>query len=272
MTVMRRHHFENAWMGRICFALTLATGACDAEDPETFQAWREGTVAPERPTGGGGFINNGLHDPEVGGFDPDYALETSWGLKSSKLIDPDRLATARYVVECALPEGESIFKNVAGVTVELDGALGLAPEWQASVCDQDCQEWVSACVLARTNVSGEMVALWLTGDHTELGFATSPSYSHYEASFFGNLFAGPEQAYVCPASQGAGAVLSQLQGRTCSNEAGGWCGFTSYSNCQSSTRCEVAGTSQSPTLVDCRAGATPSGSPLRTISTYVGTP
>jgi hypothetical protein len=260
---MGRHHFGiagNAWMGRICFALTLATGACDAEEPETLLQWRDDTVAIERPTGGGGFINNGLHDPEVGGFE------------SSKLNDADRLATARYVVECALPEGESVVKNVNGTSVELEGALGLAPEWQDSACDQDCQEWVSACVLARTNVSGETVALWLTADHPELGVTTSPSYSHYEASFFGNLFAGPEQAYICPAGQGSGAVLSQLQGRTCSNEVGGWCGFTSYSNCQSSTRCEVAGTSWSPTLVDCRVGATPSGSPLRTISTHVGTP
>jgi hypothetical protein len=272
---MGHHDSRNAGnvsVGRICLALTLATWACDADDPETLHEWREGTVALERPTGGGGFINNGLHDPEVGGFDPDYALETNWGLKGSKLLDADRLATAHYVVECALPEGESVVKSVGGTLVELEGALGLAPEWQDSACDQDCQEWVSACLLARTNVSDEAVALWLTADHPELGVATSPSFSHYEASFFGNLFAGSGQAYVCPAGQGAGAVLAQLQGRTCSTEAGGWCGFTSYSNCHSSTRCEVMGTNSSPTLVDCRAGTTPSGSPLRTISSYVGTP
>ncbi len=272
---MERHHLRNAgiaWMGRICVALTLVAGGCDANDPETLQELRDGTLAIEQPTGGGGFINNGLHDPEVGGFDPDYALATNWGLKGSKLNDAARLATARYVVECALPEGESVVKSVSGTAVELEGALGLAPEWLDSACDQDCQEWVSACVLARTNVSGETLALWLTADHPELGIATNPSFSHYEASFFGNLFAGPEQAYVCPAGQGSGAVLSQLQGRTCSNELGGWCGFTSSSNCQSSTRCELEGTSSSPTLVDCRAGATPSGPPLRTISSYVGAP
>jgi hypothetical protein len=261
-------------MGRVCVALTLvvAMGGCDAEDPEALGEWREGTVATERPTSVGGFINNGLHDPEVGGFDPDYPLESSSGLKGSKLNDADRLATARYVVECALPEGESIVKSVSGVTMEFEGALGLAPEWQDSACDQDCQEWVSACVLARTNVSGETVSLWLTGDHPELGFTTTPTYNHYEASFFGNLFTGPDQAYVCPVGQGAGAVLSQLQGRTCSNESGGWCGFTVYSNCFSSTRCELAGTSTSPTAVGCRAGATPSGAPMNTISSYVGAP
>lgn len=279
---MGRHHqlrnagstwtgWEKRWTSWISLALTLAAGACD-DDPEALPEWREGTVAVERPTGGGGFINNGLADPEVGGFDPDYSLASNWGLRGNKLGDVDRLATARYVVECALPEGESVVKNVNGTQVELEGALGLAPEWQDAACDQECQEWVSACVLARTNVSGETVSLWLTGDHPELGFATSPSYSHYEASFFGNLFAGSEQAYVCPAGQGSGAVLSQLQGRTCSNEAGGWCGFTSYSNCQTSTRCELAGTNQTPTLVDCRAGATPSGAPLRTINSYVGAP
>jgi hypothetical protein len=272
---MSRHDFGNAGIARmswICLALTLVAGACDAEDPETFQELREGTIAVERPVGGGGFINNGLHDAEVGGFDPDYSLESNNGLKGSKLNDADRLATARYVIECALPEGESIVKNVSGVTVEFEGAMGLAPEWQDSACDQDCQEWVSACVLARTNVSGETVPLWLTGDHPELGFTTAPSYNHYEASFFGNLFAGPNQAYVCPVGQGAGAVLSQLQGRTCSNESGGWCGFTVYSSCLSSTRCELEGTLSSPTAVDCRAGATPSGTPMNTISSYVGAP
>jgi hypothetical protein len=228
----------NAWMGRVCVALTLvaAMGGCDAEDPESFQ-WREGTVAHERPTSVGGFINNGLHDPEVGGIDPDHPLTSNSGLKPSKLDDdPARLATARYVVECALPEGESVVKNVAGVVVELEGALGLAPEWQDSDCDEECQEWVSACVIARTNVSGTTVPLWLTGDHPALGFTTTPTYSTYEASFFGNLFASPNQAYVCPASEGEGAVLAQLQGRTCSNESGGWCGFTSYSNCLSDRR------------------------------------
>jgi hypothetical protein len=260
----------NAWMSPIGLVLALLAGACDAEDLEAAE-WREGTVATERPAGGGGFINNGLHDPQVGGLDPDHPLDTSDGLDGSALVDPDRLATARYVVECALPEGESVVADVGGASVEFHGALGLAPEWQDSSCDEDCQEWVSACVLARTNVSGEAVSLWLKGEHPELGFASSPAFPSYEASFFGNLFVGPEHAYVCP-GHASGPVLGQLQGRTCSNAAGGWCGFTSYSNCKSSSRCAFVGTPAAPTAIDCRAGALPSGAPLRTISTYVGAP
>ena len=235
-------------------------------------SWRETTLASGRTASGGGFINNGLHDPDVGGFDPDHSLDSTAGFDGAELDHPDRVATARYVVECALPAGESVTKLVGGSSVQFQGALGLAPEWQDEACDVDCQEWVSACVLARTNVSGQTVSLWLKGDHPELGFGSNVAYPHYEASFFGNLFAGPGQAYVCP-GQTSGSVLAKLQGRTCSNTTGGWCGFTSYSGCTTTaaTRCEVVGTSAQPTAVDCLAGATPSGEPMRTISTYVGT-
>ncbi len=261
-----RHH---VWLGAIGLAASLLGVGCDAEDPESI-GFRVDTLASGRTASGGGFINNGLHDPNVGGFDPDHSLDSNAGLDGSELDDPDRVATARYVVECALPEGESVSKNVGGQTVVFHGALGLAPEWQDDECDVECQEWVSACVLARTNVSGQTVSLWLKGDHPELGFGSNVAYPHHEASFFGNLFAGPGQAYVCP-GQASGTVIAKLQGRTCSNGPGGWCGFTSYSGCHTSTRCEIVGNAAQPTAVDCRAGATPSGAPMRTISTYVGT-
>ena len=253
-------------MSVIAVVVATLTGGCDSEDPEALDGFREGTVAIERPPGG--FINNGLHDPQVGGFDPAHALDTVDGLDGASLGDAARLATARYVVECALPRGESVTKSVGGASVQFHGALGLAPEWQDSSCDEECQEWVSACVLARTNVSGQTVSLWLKGDHPELGFASNPVYPHYEASFFGNLFAGPDQAYVCP-GETSGPVIAQLQSRTCSS--GDWCGFTSYSSCRATARCEFVGTLSSPTAIDCHAGATPSGAPMRAISTYVGT-
>src|SRR5690606_37311417 len=175
----------------LTMTLVLLVGACDEPeaDPQLELAFRSSgeSTASTRPPGGGGFINNGLHDPQIGGIDPDHALDTIEGMNGALLDDPDRVATAQYLVECALPAGASITKEVDGVPTEFEGALGLAPEWEGDACDQDCQEWVSACLLARTNVSQQEVPLRLKGDHPALGTGTSLGFPLYEASFFGNL-------------------------------------------------------------------------------------
>lgn len=216
-----------------------------------------------------GFINNGLHDPQVGGFDPSYALDTDEGLDGSRLDSPARLATAEYAIECALPLGESVTKLVEGEWVDFEGALGLAPQWQDGPCDESCQQWVSACLLARTNVSEHEVTLWLKASHPALGTQSNAAHPHYEASFFGNLFAGPDQRYMCPQPL-VGPVLAQLEGRTCSNVVGG-CELTSYSLCQLTARCDFVGL-LAPTAIDCRPGNVPGGPGMNTISTYVATP
>lgn len=261
-----------AWIGPAAIVCLTCAGACGVDDPQDGEEFGfrddEEVAAKDRPPSG--FINNGLHDPQVGGFDPAHALETVEGLDGARLDDPDRLATAEYVVECALEPEQSVTKLVDGVPVVFAGALGLAPEWQDEPCDQDCQEWVSACVLARTNVSGQTVMLRLKGEHPALGTASSPSHPHYEASFFGNLFAGPDQEHMCPGLV-VGPLLAQLGGRTCSNVLGGYCEFTTYAACDLTERCEFVGGLE-PTAIDCRAGTLPDGPPLRTISTYVATP
>ena len=252
----------------------LALGGC-AEDvtgaPE--HEFREETVAPPRPPGGTGFVNNGLHDPQVGGFDPAAPLDGT-GLDGSVLDDPDRLATAQYVVECALPEGSEVTKLVDGDLVTFEGQLGLAPEWEDDACDQDCQEWVTACVLARTNVSGQTVALQLKGDHAALDGNLDLAYPIYEASFFGNLFVSQSKQYMCPGPL-VGPLLAQLEGRTCSATLGGYCDMTEYAACTLlpllNPRCQddLLGGLLEPVLSECRPGTTPTGSGMRTISSYV---
>jgi hypothetical protein len=253
--------------------LVLCVSACtEVVEAHPEPEFRADTIAPTRPPGGGGYVSNGLHDPQVGGFDPDHALDSPLGLNGALLDDPDRLATAQYVVECALPEGTSVTKVVDGITTDLQGALGLAPEWEHDACDEDCQEWVSACILARTNVSDESVELWLKGDHPELGTGTNLAYPIYEASFFGNLFADEDAQYMCPGLL-VGPLLAQLQGRTCSATLGGYCDMVSYSSCALlpllAPRCGTEGLITSPTLTHCRAGASPQGPGFHTISSYV---
>lgn len=255
-----------------CLVMTsiLAMAACGEQAEPTFEL-RDGQAdAPKRPPGGGAFINNGLHDPQIAGIDPAHALTTLEGMDGARLDHPDRLATASYLVECALPLGVSITKEVAGVPTEMHGSLGLAPEWEDEACDEDCQEWVSACLLARTNVSGQEVQLWLKGDHPALGTGTNLSYPFYEASFFGNLFADPNAHYMC-LGRVVGPVFAQLEGRTCSNVVGGYCDITPYSLCELTQRCTFQGL-VSPTAKNCRAGSPASGPGLRTITTYVQDP
>lgn len=257
----------------ITMSLILLMGACDEhdDDPAPALSFRDGdSTAPPRPPDGGGYINNGLHDPQLGGIDPGHALDTSAGMNGDLLVDPDRLATAQYLVECALPESASVTKDVDGVVTVFEGSLGLAPEWEQEACDQDCQEWVSACLLARTNVSGQEIPLWLEGDHPALGTGTNLAYPFYEASFFGNLFADPDAQFMCLGPL-VGPVVAQLQGRTCSGLTGGYCDMTQYSLCELTQRCDFQGL-LSPFASDCRPGELASGSPLRTISTYVSDP
>lgn len=259
---------RRAW---IAIAALAGLGACSPDEGagSGALAFRDDTTAPPRPPGG--WINNGLSDPDVGGIDPAHALDTPEGLHGAALVDPDRRATAEYLVECALPEGDAVTTVIDGETVEFAGALGLAPEWLDGPCDEDCQQWVSACLLARTNVSGNAVALWLRGEHPALAQSTNPAYPFYEASFFGNLFLGDEHAHMCPGTL-VGPVLAQLDGRTCSNLVGGYCDFTTYLACGLlPKRCDFEGL-LSPVASDCKTGTIPGGAPLRTITTYVADP
>jgi hypothetical protein len=216
--------------------------------------------------GGGGLLGNGLVDPDVSGLDPAYALTSAEGLSTEALADPALRATAKYAVECALPYGTSITRVVNGKTVVFDGLVGLTPEWETGVCDQDCQEWVSACLLARTNVSGETVQISIKGDHEALNW-DAPSGAVLEGAFYGNLFVAPEDRFLCRGST-LDVVAAFREGRTCSLVSSEACEFTAYSNCSSFSRCTYDGPNNDvPT--NCKSGSLASSAPYHTIATYV---
>ena len=238
----------------------MALCACGTPDEYDDQLeFRDTFVQP----GSGGWLGNGLEDPDVSGVDPSYSLSSAEGLSSSSgwLLGSETLKTARYMVECALPANQSISKTVNGQTIVLSGLLGLAPEWKTHECDQDCQEWVSACLLARTNVSGETVQIYVAGDHEALG-STPPADTVLEAAFYGNLFEDPEGKYLCKGSA-LSVVAARRDGRTCSSGQG--CDFTSYSNCTSFSRCTMDGT----TPGNCKTGSQATSAPYHSIATYV---
>jgi hypothetical protein len=122
---------------------------------------------------------------------------TSNALTSNALQDPDAREVLKYIVSCALPATAEL------VTPEetYPGELGLAPEWgePGGHCDQNCAEWVSACVLSRVDFLGVHVEISIRGDEPAL--ATSPAeqaaYPDREATYFGNIFTAPQQRFAC---------------------------------------------------------------------------
>lgn len=237
-------------------------GLCACGVPDEFDdqlEFRTTFVQPGTTT----LIANGLEDPDVSGVDPSYSLNSPEGLSSNEgwLLGSETLNTARYMVECALPANQSVSKTVNGQTIVLSGLLGLAPEWKNHECDQDCQEWVSACLLARTNVSGETVQIWVTGDHEALDWVP-PANAVLEGGFYGNLFEDPEGKYLCKGSS-QGVIAARLDGRTCSS--GSSCDFTRYSSCTNNSRCTMDGSAPG----NCKTGSQATSAPYHTIATYV---
>lgn len=232
-----------------------------AEDELRFRD--DGGRQTRDPGDGGNWLGNGLNDPTASHVDPQFGLGTPEGLaEHPDLVDhPDYLKTAEYLVECALGPQQSLTKVVDGVTIELHGLVGLAPEWESGECDQDCQEWVTACLLARTNVSGQEVTVAIRSDHDDVGTKPTQGYPKYEASWFGNLFVEDPVMYFCEGN-GGGLIAAQRQDRTCST--GEDCGFVDLGSCYSPGRCDV----QQGTRVECMAN----GKAYHTLSTYLANP
>ncbi|MCA9706649.1 MAG: hypothetical protein KDK70_12420 [Myxococcales bacterium] len=255
----------------------LMIGACTTVDDGDYDdlqfrsdsGGRETPADPERPGGGGEWLSNGLQDPSVSGIDPAYPLTSADGVSESfgLLGDPVHRGTIEYIVECALPEGHSIIKTHDGQDYVFEGQMGLAPQWETGACDESCQQWISACILARTNVSEEEILVWVQSDHASIGFGQPEGLVH-EASWYGNLFADPPEQYFCDGTKG-GNVAAKRAGRTCSQGSGKKCGFTNTGDCDKHDRCTMAGP-DADVPVDCKAGKKKSYSaPYHTIATYL---
>jgi hypothetical protein len=265
-TGITRHR---SWRRSLVLAAIPALGTgCDASN-DAFVVDLDSIVERTSPDSGI-WINNGLSDPSVSGVDPAHPLSSPQGMSEVDGVlasEGSRLA-AIYLVECALPLGASIVKTVDGEDLVLDGRLGLAPAWEDGACDEDCQQWVSACLLARTNTNAQSIPISLRAAHPAIGFGGHPDFRIYEASFFGNLFADPEAHYMCQGSEEA-AAMAEEDGRTCSYDPES-CGFEAYDDCEEEDRCEFVVEDGDVTAVGCvPEGANTS---YHTISVYIVDP
>jgi len=128
-----------------------------------------------------------------------------------------------YIVKCALPADRSIFKHYMegeqSVEREFFGMLGVAPEWEASRCDIDCQERMTGCLLAHINTADVHEPIYLVGTNEAFPYI-GPSldlvgFPRQEAAFYGNVFLSPPEAYQC---DGAEILPNPIPGRAGSEE------------------------------------------------------
>jgi hypothetical protein len=120
---------------------------------------------------------------------------------SNSLGDPLTLQVLGYIVSCALSEKQSVNFSADGNDVELQGQIGLAKHWgrPGGHCDKSCQEWVSACVLARLDFAGQHVDISVRGanPHLKACPAEVASFAQREATYYGNVFASPQRRFAC---------------------------------------------------------------------------
>ncbi|WP_170229416.1 hypothetical protein [Polyangium fumosum] len=108
------------------------------------------------------------------------------------------------LIGCALPDGVYVYDpghveryiyfngSFFPVYKKYFGDVGLAPEWTNRKLELQEKQWVTACVLARTNRYGETIQILLEGSHpalahTEDELAEYP-YPVRESKTWGNMF------------------------------------------------------------------------------------
>lgn len=159
-----------------------------------------------------------------------------------------------YIVGCALPTGQSLTIDVAGVTYTYPGWIGLAPGWATRVPTVTERRWVTACLLARTNVNGVPVNISMRSDTSLALLATAAErtlYTQAEGAFYGDLFATVPVTYAC-----SNRGWTQLSGtfRACALSPNGSttdCDFTYTGSCASATCSDITAP-----FGGCKGGAT----------------
>ena len=171
--------------------------------------------------------NNGLNT--INGLNTSNGLNTMNGLYTSNGLNTTNglrdgvglmassagRATLSYLVKCALPAGKRITKkDQNGTTHTFNGAVGVAPAWETGACNDQCQRWISACMLAHINTAGTPLPIWVVANPAKqphIGWARSSTYPNQEGSFFGNIFTSPPRAYYCGGRNiNAAAVAGRL--------------------------------------------------------------
>ncbi|MEP7125324.1 MAG: hypothetical protein ABJE95_30615 [Byssovorax sp.] len=186
-------------------------------------------------------------------------------LTANALKDPNARELLKYVVSCALPSSDHLDLTIDGVDYVFPGQLSLAPKWglPGGSCNTTCQEWVSACVLARVDYLGKEVNIAVRGAQIGLAPAAGElaAYTYREGAYYGNIFQGTpvRDACVAPGRTGLprvcgpslnGCVVDAIGG--CSDVCLGSSGYNNFMNCADQPKLNgqfPAGTKFYPTAI-----------------------
>src|SRR4051794_14006005 len=150
-------------------------------------------------------------------------LSTTGGLSSTSgmMTTEGGRDFINYMVKVGYPQGHSLTaRDQFGNPYTFQGALGVAPEIEFGACDVDCQEKLSAALLAHVNNSGLHVGIWLVGPDPGIGWGSSPNFPFQEAAYFGNLFGGNMPGNYCSGkNMGAGDSKGRLGSPFGNNDA-----------------------------------------------------
>lgn len=197
-------------------ALVVVTAACGGDAPSSPRS-----VAPIPSSAVRSAVDNGFIK-HLATLPLQSQALTSSAIASVVQETPVARMVLKYLIECALPsEAPPVVVAAGGEDLTFYGQLGLAPHWAQGPCDVECQEWVSACLLARSNYYGVKVGIYMTGPHPALAAdAAIADYPVEEGAFFGNVFEEPSREYSC---RGEGVDPLMLTFRVCA-QPGGLCG------------------------------------------------
>jgi hypothetical protein len=113
------------------------------------------------------------------------------------------------------------------------GALGLAPNWETGATTQNDRNWISSCMLAHINTTGQHIGIYLDG-MPPVGWGRNSAYPVQEGTFLGDIFASPPTARYCG---GRGYGSNVVAGRIGANQSGA--PYSVLTSASGSTRCDA---------------------------------
>jgi hypothetical protein len=147
-------------------------------------------------------------------------LELNMAGAGDLMETPDGREVLTYIVSCALPEGQTLVGENAGVTYEFFGELGLTPKWTDQPLKKQGRGWISACLFARVNLYDVALPVSLRGPNPALAVTADEraTWSVEEGAFYGEFFTPDDQPINWIACRGEGQAsgeFGELVSRDC---------------------------------------------------------
>jgi hypothetical protein len=192
------HRFPILSVGLAVVVSALAAGCAEMPEDQSDTDQEQLMSDNGMKTINGMKVHNGLASGN--GLSLSSSLKSPTGLTSGSglMSSADGRITVSYLVRCALPAGRTVTKtDQYGRSYSFSGQIGVAPEWESGSCQGTCERWVSACMLALVNTTGDHYPLWLVAQNPSISWGLDAAFPFQEGSFFGDIFTSPPYAYYC---------------------------------------------------------------------------